>query len=131
METVAVTGPLTRAVLDGIYFDVIRASGQGDQLQIELRAHNTREPTANVAPGRAKGIRSPALFAKVFNEQGGNSYADQLRIANVTSNKGYLPQTMLVTGVPTSMVLTRAGSWPAAKIETPPTVPHNRRAAPN
>jgi hypothetical protein len=28
----------TRAILDGIHFDVVRATGQRDQLEIEMRA---------------------------------------------------------------------------------------------
>jgi hypothetical protein len=98
---------MTRAVLDGIYFDVVRAEGQGDHLQIELRVYNTG-PDRNVTPGRAKGILEPALFATVFDEQGGKWYADQVQIANVTSTSGYLPESKLVSGVPTSMVLTFA-----------------------
>lgn len=103
-EVVAVTGPLTRAILNGIYFDVIRAVGQGDQLQIELRAYNTGVDR-DIAPGRVSGVLQPALFATVFDEQGGKWHADQVRIANVTSTQGYLPQSKLVTGIPTSMVL--------------------------
>jgi hypothetical protein len=103
----AVTEPLTRAVLDGIYFDVVRASGQGDQLEIELRLYNTG-PDRNIMPGRAKGILDPALFATVFDERGGKWYADQVRIANVTSTSGYLPQSKVISGVPTAMVLTFA-----------------------
>jgi hypothetical protein len=99
--------PMTRAVLDGIYFDVVRATGQGDQLEIEMRAHNTG-PDRNITPGRAKGILEPALFATIFDEQGGKWYADQVRIANVTSTSGYLPQSKLISGVPTAMVLTFA-----------------------
>lgn len=103
----AESGPMTRALLDGIYFDVVRANGQGDQLQIELRVYNTG-PDCNLTPGRAKGILEPALFATVFDEQGQKWYADQVRIANVTSTSGYLPESKLVTGVPTSIVLTFA-----------------------
>ena len=99
------SGPMTRAVLDGIYFDVVRASGQGEQLQIELRVYNTG-PDRNVTPGRAKGILEPALFATVFDEQGQRWYADQVQIANVTSTSGYLPESKVVSGVPTSMLLT-------------------------
>ena len=99
--------PLTRAVLDGIYFDVVRASGQGDQLEIELQAFNTG-PDRNITPGRAKGILEPALFATVFDEHGGKWYADQVRIANITSSSGYLPQSKLISGVPTAMILTFA-----------------------
>ena len=99
--------PMTRAVLDGIYFDVVRATGQGDQLEIEMRAHNTG-PDRDITPGRAKGILEPALFATVFDEQGGKWYADQVRIANVTSTCGYLPQSKLISGVSTAMVLTFA-----------------------
>jgi hypothetical protein len=106
-NTPAVTGPLTRAVLDGIYFDVVRASGQGDQLEIELRLYNTG-PDRNITPGRAKGILEPALFATVFDEQGGKWYADQVRIANVTSTSGYLPQSKVISGVATAMFLTFA-----------------------
>lgn len=106
-NTPSASEPLNRAVLDGIYFDVVRATGQGDQLEIELRAHNTG-PDRNVTPGRAKGILEPALFATVFDEQGGKWYADQVRIANVTSTSGYLPQSKLISGVPTSIVLTFA-----------------------
>lgn len=58
--------------------------------------------------GRAKGILEPALFATVFDEQGGKWYADQVRIANVTSTSGYLPQSKVISGVPTSIVLTFA-----------------------
>ena len=103
----AASEPMTRAVLDGIYFDVVRATGQGDQLEIEMRAHNTG-PDRNITPGRAKGILEPALFATVFDEQGGKWYADQVRIANVTSTSGYLPQSKVISGVPTSIVLTFA-----------------------
>jgi hypothetical protein len=101
------TGPMTRAVLEGIYFDVVRANGQGDHLQIELRVFNTG-PDRKITPGRAKGILEPALFATVFDEQGRKWYADQVQIANVTSTSGYLPETKLVSGVPTSMLLTFA-----------------------
>ena len=103
----AASEPMTRAVLDGIYFDVVRATGQGDQLEIEMRAHNTG-PDRDITPGRAKGILEPALFATVFDEQGGKWYADQVRIANVTSTCGYLPQSKLISGVSTAMVLTFA-----------------------
>ena len=99
--------PLTRAVLDGIYFDVVRASGQGDQLEVELRAYNTG-PDRNITPGRTKGILEPTLFATVFDEQGGQWSADQVRIANVTSTSGYLPQSKLISGVATTIVLTFA-----------------------
>ena len=101
------SGPMTRALMDGIYFDLVRADGQGEQLQIELSVHNTG-PDRNIAPGRAKGILEPPLFATVFDEQGGKWYADQVQIANVTSSSGYLPESKLVSGVPTSMVLTFA-----------------------
>lgn len=110
-EVAAVTGPLTRAVLDGMYFDVIRAVGQGDQLQIELRVYNTGVDR-DMAPGRVSSILQPALFATVFDEQGAKWHADQVRIANVTSTQGYLPQSKIVTGVPTAMVL-RFGRMPA------------------
>lgn len=106
-NTPAASEPLTRAVLDGIYFDVVRASGQGDQLEVELRAYNTG-PDCNITPGRTKGILEPTLFATVFDEQGGKWYADQVRIANVTSRSGYLPQSKLISGVGTAMVLTFA-----------------------
>jgi len=96
--------PLTRAVLDGIYFDVVRAIGQGEQLQVELRAYNTGADR-NIVPGRAKGILEPALFATVFDGQGKKWYADQVRIANATSTSGFLPQSMLVSGVPTAIFL--------------------------
>ena len=101
------SGPMTRAVLDGIYFDVVRAEGQGDHLQIELRVYNTG-PDRSITPGRAKGILEPALFATVFDEQGRKWYADQVQLANVTSISGYLPESKVVSGVPTSMVLTFA-----------------------
>jgi len=103
----AASEPMTRAVLDGIYFDVVRATGQGDQLEIEMRAHNTG-PDRDIIPGRAKGILEPALFATVFDEQGGKWYADQVRIANLTSTSGFLPQSKLISGVSTAMVLTFA-----------------------
>ena len=77
----AASEPMTRALMDGIYFDVVRATAQGDQLEIEMRAHNTG-PDRDITPGRAKGILEPALFATVFDEQGGKWYADQGRIAN-------------------------------------------------
>jgi hypothetical protein len=105
------SGPMTRAVLDGIYFDIVRASGQGEQLQIDLRAYNTG-PDRNVTPGRAKGILEPALFATVFDQQGQRWYADQVQIANVTSTSGYLPESKIVSGIPTSIVLT-FGRMPA------------------
>lgn len=106
-DVTAESGPMTRALMDGIYFDVVQANGQGEQLQIELRVYNTG-PDRNLAPGRAKGILEPALFATVFDEQGGKWYADQVQIANVTSTSGFLPESKLVSGVPTAMVLTFA-----------------------
>jgi hypothetical protein len=101
------SGPMTRVLMDGIYFDVVRANGQGEQLQIELSIYNTG-PDRNITPGRAKGILEPPLFATVFDEQGGKWYADQVQIANVSSTAGYLPESKLISGVPTSMVLTFA-----------------------
>ena len=56
----------------------------------------------------------PALFATVFDERGGKWYADQVRIANVTSTSGYLPQSKVISGVPTAMVLTWFASPMAA-----------------
>jgi hypothetical protein len=97
--------PLTRAVLDDIYFDIVRAIGQGEQLQVELRAYNTGADRS-IVPGRAKGILEPALFATVFDEQGRRWYADQVRIGNATSTSGFLPESKLVAGVPTAMFLT-------------------------
>ena len=99
------TGPLTRAMFDQIYFDVVRASGQGEELQIELRALNTGSDR-NIVPGRAKGMLEPLLFATVFDEQGEKRYADQVRIANLISTSGYLPQMKLIVGVPTAIVCT-------------------------
>lgn len=110
-ELPADSGPMTRAVLDGIYFDVVRASGQGEQLQVELRVYNTG-PDRNLTPGRAKGILEPALFATVFDEQAQKWYADQVQIANVTTTSGYLPESKVVSGIPTSMVMT-FGRMPA------------------
>jgi hypothetical protein len=106
-EVLAASAPMTRAVLDGIYFDVVRATGQGEQLEIELRAYNTG-PDRIIVPGRAKGILEPALFATVFDEQAGKWYADQVRIANVTSTVGFLAPSRLISGVPTAVVLTFA-----------------------
>lgn len=97
--------PLTRAVLDDIYFDIVRAIGQGEQLQVELRAYNTGSDRS-IVPGRAKGILEPALFATVFDEQGRRWYADQVRIGNATSTSGFLPESKLVAGIPTAMFLT-------------------------
>lgn len=106
-EIAAASAPMTRAVLDGIYFDVVRATGQGEQLEIELRAYNTG-PDRTIVPGRAKGILESALFATLFAEQAGKWYADQVRIANVTSTAGFLPPSRLISGVPTAVVLTFA-----------------------
>ena len=41
----------------------------------------------------------------MFDEQGKRWYADQVRIANATSTSGFLPQSMLVSGVPTAIFL--------------------------
>src|SRR5207245_5527243 len=65
-------------------------------------------PDRNLTPGRAKGILEPALFATVFDEQGGKWYADRVQIANATSSSGFLPESRLISGIPTSMVLTFA-----------------------
>ena len=97
--------PLTRAVLEGIYFDVIRATGQGEQLQVELRAYNTGSDR-NIVSGRAKGILRPGLFAAVFDNEGRRWSADQIRIGNIASTPGFLPQIRLISGVPATIVLT-------------------------
>jgi len=97
--------PLTRAVLEGIYFDVVRATGQGEQLQVELRAYNTGSDR-NIVSGRVKGILRPAVFAAVFDDEGRRWSADQVRIGNTASTPGFLPESRLISGVPVTMVLT-------------------------
>jgi hypothetical protein len=98
----AASEPMTRALMDGIYFDVVRATAQGDQLEIEMRAHNTG-PDRDITPGRAKGILEPALFAtarwEVIRRPGPH---------RESSTSGYLPQSKLISGVSTAMVLTFA-----------------------
>ena len=103
----AASEPMTRAVLESIYFDVVRATGQGEQLQVELQAYNTG-PDRSVIPGRPKGILRPALFAAVFDEQGRKWSADHIQVGNAASTPGFLLQTKLISGVPATILLTFA-----------------------
>ena len=103
----ATAEPMTRAVLESIYFDVIGATGQGEQLQVELRAHNTG-PDRTVIPGRPKGILRPALFAAVFDEQGRKWSADHIQVGSAASTPGFLPESKLISDVPATILLTFA-----------------------
>jgi len=103
----ATAEPMTRAVLESIYFDVVGATGQGEQLQVELRAHNTG-PDRTVIPGRPKGILRPALFAAVFDEQGRKWSADHIQVGNAASTPGFLPESKLISDVPVTILLTFA-----------------------
>src|SRR5215831_9910152 len=97
---VVATETITRTAASMIDFELVKATGQGADLVIEIRAQNN-------GSDRNLDLLTHVYSHIVLTDDRGNSWKpSQIRIGNVTPGYGTGIRNTLVSGVPTPIVMT-------------------------